>query len=448
MAKTTMHLLWIGLLFLPRCSAPKKPDDVILIVIDTWRCDYAELMRQMDVSATPFLDKLTEDGLSFSQCRSHSSNTNLSMSVLWSGHLPDETGVLTQMSPLPQRFETVAEVFRAHGYETAGFSANPVLTPKKGFSQGFDHYVVTDLEGESLLDALFDFMERRKHSEKPLFLYAHFMDCHFPYFAGDCIEAFDVAPLELFDRVHRHQADVEGVLFGQALSDEDISRGRARYLASICHIDRLLEHMADGLGDMWPDARVIVTADHGESLGEHGYYFGHSLLTYEVSLRVPLIIKLPSGMARATENQVSHLDVHDELIRWAEAGHGTLTEREDDRRRQSRIHLAWGHPNLGQFPHNAFVPVQGRFGARRSAMWEGQKVIVIPQPDGSMTVEAFDLKDDPYETRNLGPDGVAHLDHGEELLAALDRDALVESEELPLDDSERDTLRSLGYLGN
>jgi len=451
MGRSHVHFTWIFIIFavlaILGCSTERKKDDIIFIVIDTWRRDYTELMRDSGRFATPFLDQLAAESVVFPRCRSHSSNTNLAMSVLWTGLLPDETGVLTQMSPLPQKLQTLAETFRDHGYQTIGICANPVLQPKKGFAQGFDRYEMTEITGDRVLADLSAFLKEEKKGEGPIFLYAHFMDCHFPYFGTHCAERYGVEDVEIFDRVHRGEAAVEDILFGSGLTEKDISNGHDQYLASICQMDEYIKKMAEMLGDTWKNARIVVTADHGESLGEHEYYFGHSLLTYDVTLRVPLMVKLPGHLGRIEDRWVDHLDLHQTLVAWTGdlVGDLTVANQEDA---ETPVHLAWGHPNLRQFRGNAFVPKPGRFGARRSAALGPEKLIVIPQIDGSRVLEYYLVDQDPFETHDLGSDGLYQSENADLLLAAVGDGSAVDSVDIDMDDRERERLRSLGYLGD
>ena len=432
----TLTLLGLG-----GCTRERQPD-VILIVADTLRQDHVG-----DPQVTPFLEAWSRDAVVYSQCRSFSSNTNIAMAALWTGKLPSETGVLTQITPLPQKEMTLAESYRAAGYETVGVVANPVLSARKGFAQGFDHYRATGLGGDEVLAALRTYLPQRNR-RKPLFLYVHLMDTHFPYNSADYARNFDPdssQPFTYFDEVHRGERPIEELLFAPHLDEAGLARGRAHYKASVRKLDEVVATLATDLGETWRNARVVFTADHGESLGEHGYHFGHSLLTYDVSLHVPLVVKVPGRQPATVDWLVNHHHLHAELeqVLGGPADRTPLSAVTE----HHPLHRAWGHPNLGQFKVNPFQPTVGMKSAWRSFATHREKLIVIPQPGGIPRISFFDLTTDPTELRDLGRDGLAAAKHRHLLLGAGENAEGKTPEVIAIDEEEREILRSLGYMG-
>lgn len=430
------------LLGLTTCgSTPKQ--DVVIIVLDTFRADHLGLEQ-----TTPFIDQWSQQTQAFPQARSFSGNTNIAMAALWTGKKPDLTGVLTQVTPLPQKETTLAETYQAAGYETIGISANPVLAAKKGYAQGFDSYTCALFNGDQVLEKLEEALRHRK-SNKPLFLYLHFMDTHFPYNPGPYFELFDPAPGEpftYFQDVQSGTISIETMLFQPTLSQTDQARGKAYYRASVRQVDQYLKETHDLLGPIWKKARVVLTADHGEHLGEHGYHFGHSLLTYQQDLHVPLLIQIPGTPGKVHETVVSHGQLHREMSGWIEADPGRQSMWHSAE--EATVHGAWGHPNLGQFKKNPFHALSGLESAWRSYEYEGEKLIVIPEPGGQFAIQFYNLKDDPLEQNNLGKQGLEQSVHKRPLLLGNQNQNRENQGVVDVGPEDEELLKSLGYISN
>ena len=199
---------------------------------------------------------------------------------------------------------------------------------------------------------------------------------------------------------------------------------------------------------------VVVTADHGESLGEHDYYFEHGAYLYEQTVRVPLIISYPPALPPGTvvETQARTIVIMPTILDVAglpiPAGLDGVSlvgrMRGDDR---GPVPLAYSESGRNFYKENPRQYVDGVAGKWRMIRSDRYKLIMIPKTGGP-SWEFYDLKTDPGETTNSAgrhPDDEAALRRALMDLVARDpgRD---DQEEPPLPPELKENLRSLGYV--
>ena len=217
-------------------------------------------------------------------------------------------------SVLNNEFSTLAEVFKASGYQTAGFCANKLIRQRYGFAQGFDHFdtsfAADTVRGDMVTAAALKWTAEHRDADKPLLLYLHYMDVHGPYDAAPRFMDPLVKAVEAQTDKHALTAAEWG---GRSMV---ISSGRRRerrtrrattacaafantgwraYDAGVAEGDFHLGQLVEGLREagLWDDSYVILTADHGEALCEHGLWdHGHS--QHQTDLHVPLILRWPN----------------------------------------------------------------------------------------------------------------------------------------------------------
>jgi arylsulfatase A-like enzyme len=272
-----------------------KKKNVILITRDTTRADYLSCYGYPDATS-PSLDALAEEGTRFEMAVSTAGVTPVSHAAILTGlnnhehHLRvlgGESGF-----QLPKDVPTLATVLAEHGYHTlAVHSAFPV-SRRFGFKRGFE--VFEDLKGEMRKaagddakdtwdvktlqrrsDATTDVVEKHLGKE-PFFLWIHYWDPH-------DFERSTLPPEELWPPQEE--------LFDE--NDEPVREPSPMYPTEIKYMDSQIGRLFDWLREkqLWDDTIVIVTADHGQGLGEHDWP-AHRLL-YQEQIHVPLIAKLP-----------------------------------------------------------------------------------------------------------------------------------------------------------
>jgi arylsulfatase A-like enzyme len=321
-------------------TVPPLParSNVLLITVDTLRADHLSSYGYVR-RTTPNLDRLAAEGVRFDQTAVQWPKTTPSFASLFTATYSKDNDIVRRVGiPVSCRFEMLAEVLKGQGYETAAVVANGALGREFNFNQGFDTYVETwklargpaggdPTQAEAvtrLAIGLLDGLARAGKAGKPYFLWVHYLDPHFPYssppawrdrFRGD--RFYD--PRErIFVSPNRPQIQMGGIGRDQVIEGhEERAFYVARYDAAIAYADAQIGVL---LGEMrhrglLGHTLTAFTADHGESLGEHDYYFDHGRFSFQTCLRVPLIFHYPGVLAPRVERGVTELiDVAPTLI--------------------------------------------------------------------------------------------------------------------------------------
>jgi len=273
--------------------------NVLLVILDAARArefgayGYAR-------PTTPEIDRIASEGTVFENAFTPAAYTLGAMASVWTSQYPDRHHSEVSFSArLPQDRLTLAELLSARGIFSAAFVANAVAGAGFGFDRGFSefHEVFRDLGSgaEVFRRAVPPFLA--PHRDSRFFAYLHFREPHFPY---DPPPPFDT------------RFGPEGPIPPQVRRDirwiTDINQGRRAFTpAEREHLVRLYDGNlafadqevgalrkaleAEGL---WERTVVIVAADHGEGLQEHGW-IGHNVQVYDESVHVPLIVRFPGG---------------------------------------------------------------------------------------------------------------------------------------------------------
>jgi arylsulfatase A-like enzyme len=405
---------------------------VVLVVVDTLRRDrLASYGFERDTS--PFLTRLARRGVVFERAQSVSSWTAPATASLLTSLHPLQHGVTSglmatrrlqrrgqrvRLNRIPEAAETLAELMARAGHATFGLTLNPNVSGLLGFDQGFARFrnLPREDRAEDLNKRLFNWSERIRRAA-PYFLYLHYLDPHEPYYEN--------APW--FDRTTRGEA-----------------RTLSAYDSEVSYFDRHFERAWTQLG--WDrDTLVIVTADHGESFGEHGQQ-GHGGALHAELLDVPLLMVFPDGRGagRRVAARVSHLDVLPTLA--------ALLGVEPAREVQGLSLLAAidGAPGAQGAPRAFFAHLRrqepGRPVMEQHAVTQGDLKLIVGGPRGRLL---FDLARDPGERTNLAAAREDDARRLESRLAAFRRDlrSLPQDEgEVDLDAETQERLRALGYV--
>jgi len=310
-----------------RLPASKAPN-VLLLILDTVRAANLSLHGYVH-QTTPVLSRLARRGVMFQRAYSTAPWTLPSHVSILTGRYPHAFGA-DWWTPYRGRSPSLAEMFRASGYVTGGFIGNIVnCSAETGLARGFDTYrdhgltvgeaieatsLGRVLSGSRLVRRILGTEElagRRRAArvnaealawigqqrERPWFVMVNYFDAHQPYvpepgFAGRF--GGDTAPPPLLARLWNG---------GRPLArtppfDDDTARMRAAYDESIAGLDSLVGELVERLPTDRPTI-LVVTADHGEEFGEHGW-LEHGLTLYPQALHVPLIIvdqrRAPAGV--------------------------------------------------------------------------------------------------------------------------------------------------------
>ncbi len=278
---------------------------------------------------TPTLDAMADDGIVFTRAYSVSSWTVPASMTWFTGVYPSEHRVVNKFSAFNDREKrisnlkelapdvvTLADVLKANGYATAGFTGNAGVSGGFGYQQGFDVYEhpqgVFGGFAQSLPKAI-EWVKANK--EKKFFLFLHGYDAHGQ---NTPAEWFDYRYVEKgYDRRYtgaevEHEAlREEGLERGRLkLRDQDVQFWRAVYDEKVQRADAKFRKFLDEyekLGLM--DKTVfILTADHGTELLEHDR-LDHGFTLYDETIHVPLVIKPPGKHGQRVDTRVSSIDV-------------------------------------------------------------------------------------------------------------------------------------------
>ncbi|HVT57730.1 MAG TPA: sulfatase-like hydrolase/transferase [Thermoanaerobaculia bacterium] len=397
--------------------------DVVLITIDTLRADALGFAGNRRAS-TPTLDRLAAAGRVFTDAHAHNVVTLPSHANILTGLYPYQHGVRDNAGfALPASVPTLGTLLRRAGYATGAVVAAFPLDARFGLGRGFDLYddnfprgsnpdqfLLAERRGDEVVRAALRWWNGRRGSRR--FLWAHLYDPHAPYEPPE--------PFASRFREHPYLGEV-------AAADS--------FLAP------LLGPFLDGKDGRDPPALVIVTADHGESLGEHGE-LTHGLFAYEATLKVPLLIWWPGVQPGRDGRPARHVDIVPTVLQAL---------------RLARPAGLPGRSLLGP-PAAAAVPayfealtanLQRGWAPLRGMLRERQKLIDLPLP------ELYDLADDPGESRNLfaaavaGRPAPAAAPAARVLRAALAAEsawpAPSQPAAKPVSSEEEARLRSLGY---
>ncbi|HWP64851.1 MAG TPA: sulfatase-like hydrolase/transferase [Candidatus Limnocylindria bacterium] len=467
----------IAILTLAGCGGRPAPpyDNVVVVVIDALRADHLGCYGYARPTS-PAIDALAERGTRFEQAVTPSPWTLPAMATLWTGLLPAVHGAVQASdmhawvrgegfqptAVLDVSRTTLAEVLSEHGLATAGFVAGSYPSAVFGMGQGFDTFVDRGLFGPRMqVEALWAWLESAAPAR--FFAYLHIMSVHSPYEAPSAdpraIPAGErgAAVRALLAEERRRWAalafdpEYAGTLDGSWATLQQIRRSErlpaprdlahlvALYDQGIRYTDHWVGELVAGLEarGLARSTFVVLTADHGEELGEHGG-LEHTRTFYDEVMRVPLVVVAPGMAPRVVTTQVGLLDVFPTVLDL-----------------------------LGITPP---VPVQGL--SLRPAL-EGQ---ALPERDmlgeasqvsglaalrtarhkyvvGSHGEELYDLRADPAERHNLcAAERAPCIPFRERLAAARARSAAFRARHpLPapdaavIDDDTRRRLRALGY---
>lgn len=327
-----------------------KAKSVVLITIDTLRADHLSCYGY-GKPTSPFLDSFAKESARFEHAIVPVPRTTQSLASLLTGLYPQRTKVRSLNDKLDSSFETLAERFAAKGFVTGAFVEIPFLLPGRpqGLAQGFKeqfHYdpAPGEWRAEELTKRALAWIEQQ--GDRPFFLWLHYRDPHAPYwppdpfknrfdpqypidgskYDGPLPEYFHYWPVdESFQMVvppgataEELRSGKEHLKFGDSplLTPRYVERAIALYDGEIAYTDHALKQLYDGLhtSKVADSLVTVLTADHGESLGEHRFYFDHGEFLYDTCLRVPLIIEVPGFPTRAIPDLVGTIDIAPTLV--------------------------------------------------------------------------------------------------------------------------------------
>jgi arylsulfatase A-like enzyme/Tfp pilus assembly protein PilF len=393
--------------------------NVVVVTLDTLRADRLGCYGFRGVE-TPNIDAVAADGVLFEQATSTVPLTLPSHASIFTGLIPPHHGVRDNGGFfVEEATTTLAERLKEAGWTTGAFIGAWVLDSRWGLGQGFDvysdrfdlsKYKVVNLgtvqkKGDEVMDLALAWLEEAK--AKTFFAWVHLYDPHTPY-----------EPPEPF--LSRYP--------GQ------------KYIGEVAYTDHVVGRLVSWLkgAGVWDRTLLVLLADHGESLGEHGENT-HTFFVYDATQHVPLIVRTPWGDRGRSRAQVSTVDVMPTVLDLV----GLPPQPETDGRSLARLvlHPAADAPGIAYsetyFPRFHFGWQHLR--SMRDGKW---KYIEAPTP------ELYDVEQDPGETRNVYKANSLRAEGLRLRLETLAGSGVQAApDEASLDPETLQRLAALGYMG-
>ncbi len=327
----------------PRVAeAPRRsgPPNIVLIVVDTLRADHLPFYGYRRDTTPQIATRLAARGTVVERATAAAPWTMPSMAALLTGldprRLAQEGRRIDQM---PADATTLATRLAAAGYETAGFSANPLLATYNGYARGFETFwrapggmEAIHQHAPVLQEQIVSWLERRPAAAtRPLFLWAHYIDPHDPYENADMVRGR--SPFDPLYQGALRGGDVQALYRGARQVDDLAETRRALaafYDGELLYVDRFAAGIVDlALRKLGPDTLFVFTADHGEELGERGGW-KHGQTLYEEQLHVPLVFRWDGRIAagRRLAGDATLLDLSPTLLAAAGAPAAGLDGRD------------------------------------------------------------------------------------------------------------------------
>jgi arylsulfatase A-like enzyme len=439
--------------------APGSPN-LLWIVLDTVGADHLSLHGYQH-RTSPTLEELARRGIRFDRAQATAPWTLPSHASMFTGRWPHELST-GWMAPLDEAEPTLAEYLSAKGYATAGFVANRFYCGwDSGLSRGFTHYeghalpqlsgfrlaalvdrflgglhqvdrIRRNQPGFDLVPPVEDFvtglltcgdrkeaavvnrefltwLSGRRQPERPFLVFLNYFDAHYPYLVPkEHLHRFGSRPGDQreWDLIENWRSADK-----RTLSPQDITFARDAYDSCIADLDEQIGLLLDDLRDLGALERtwVIITADHGESFGEHGG-FGHGGSLYQTELHVPLLI-LPPGRnqpARVVTQTASLRNLPATIVDLLGLNSGSPFPGES-------LARLWNPSSPGEIPSDqalSEVAPTGPFDPNRlhlpvfqdpmASLAEDDWVLIRHEGEGED--QLFNLREDPKEVHDLARD--------------------------------------------
>jgi arylsulfatase A-like enzyme len=418
----------------------EKPN-VLLITIDALRFDHLGCYGYLpDIS--PSMDSLASKGALFLKAISNGGRTPDSFPSILASRPPPLSE--KEYGLVMQRNTNLPGLLKEAGYHTAAFHSNPFLSKFFHYDKGFDVFKddlgpldrarkrkirmerpqgvlikpsfwvrALHMAGSIFNYILFSFGGQRDVTAKKLtnraiswldtwpdsfFLWIHYMDVHYPYlpprkYARKFCKRY-VSPHRMSTLYHKLIRNLKN---SKRLSPAEIDTLINLYDANIRYVDDNIGRLLDSLGSRLENTLIIVTADHGETFGEHGT-LGHETVLYDEVIHVPLIMVGPGVKTDTIVGQpVELIGLSPTIVDLV----GISSVK--DFRGESLLPVMRG----GQFMDRGVIstrvfPRHGERGlAYRTSDWKYIRTESLDELNTLISEEVYNLRDDPKERNNL-----------------------------------------------
>lgn len=388
---------------------------IILIVVDTLRADRLGCYGYKRGNISPHIDHLAKQGVLFEQTFAENNVTQSSFVTMMTGKNPHQHGVVnmkpTKISP---RLIPISLILQKNGYQTAAVDCNYRITgqPNPWFKRGYQTYLDPsenhpthlNLSAQEINQKAIPWLKKHRN-EKNFFLFLHYWEPHYPYqpeihFAKWAQEHVTAASSKELPLKHYLREPLWSFIAKYNKDGKTASQIRQQYDGTVKQVDHYIGELISTIKDLgiFEDTCIILTSDHGESLGEHSIYFDHHGL-YDATIHVPLILTYPQSLPKGKRIQAlcQHSDLVPTILELAKI------------RPPREIGPTDGHSLLplitGKKKQNRgfVISCEANWQLKRAIRTQHWKLIHSLKKDvyGNPVWELYNLKEDPGETRNV-----------------------------------------------
>lgn len=436
--------------YLKRASNP----NILFITIDALRPDHLSCYGYRR-NTSPNIDGVAQEGVIFSEAISQGASTIPSLpSIMYSRYFRTNNmaPTLDSIKNVKIPFSTIFEILQSKGYFTVVACAHPAFQPlfytdsyycQKGLNKIIEFDDVKP-HAWQVTNRVIRWLKKycKKPFKKPFFLWIHYMDTHTPYILPLCYKAkfcWDElmqppCPIKILTR----PPWIGGIPLPYIeYNITDFRYYIAQYDGAISLVDEYIGFIIEYLkeNNLWNNTLVIISADHGEAMGEHDFYLVHSLHLYDEFIRVPLIIKLPKNLVQSKriEQQVELIDIVPTILDILGIKKYNFMQGE------SLLPLIL---NDGNYNKKYAFSNAGVLRCVRTSQWK----LIFDESNNSY--EMYDLGNDPKERTNLI--GISEYEEEfnilkNELNKWLNQEPFYPFSEENINEEVKRALRSLGY---
>lgn len=461
-------------------TADHDIDTIVFITLDAWRISHASFMPNTSDLYTPNMAAFGESSAVFTQAVSHGPATPYAFPAIFTSTLPLDHGGYEKLS---NDRTHVAEALQQDGWTCTGAHANPWLGEDYGYGRGYSEY--TDVGEFSLpgfdrarrflisnfgldhslyklaqkgyrtlsgplrmlsnggtgeISTMKDALDNERLDDHPQFLWTHLLDPHAPYTPAQRHQ--NAVDVPTFDGT-ANQLVTKAQQSPEELSGHERSVIKKLYAAAVRHADERVGELLEVIPD---DALVVITADHGEALFEHGQ-LGHEPALYDELIHIPLLVRPPGGLPekRVFDTQAQHIDIAPTILDYVDIptpesyqGYSLRALIEEDKRDRFVDRVA-----VSEVSSTAAIPGNIEPDALQVAVrTPTQKVI-----QSSESIQRYDLQSDPDELHSETGQIGSNADRLEECLQErLEEIDFANNSAIERNKEVEERLRTLGYF--
>lgn len=422
-----------------------KQPNIILITIDALRADHLSCYGYGRLTS-PNIDKLAKEGVIFLQAIAPSTETSYSIPAIITSTYSHYNGIDqwrdTLINPSAR---TLSEILLNNGYYTAFFSNGYPLSLIRGINRGMKDFMVDEnISAEKLTSISLDWLKLNQN--RKFFFWIHYFDTHSPYSSPPPYNAlfikdkFDINDKNIpIASSAKDWAGFDIIPYSVARNNiTSVNYYISQYDGAIRFTDEQIGALLDKLRELklYENTIIVITADHGENLGEHGRYFQHGGMPFDTLLHVPLIFKYEHSISKnkKIKTQVSSAGIVPTLL--------DILRIKCPSDIDEKSFLGLAQDKIENYSPYIFSKCAASIYSIRT---EKHKLIWLINSDKYSLYDLYNDKDELYDVKDIKKEEFNFLRKKLKQWFVKNR-SLVSPKMPPFDKDTIDRLRSLGYL--